>query len=66
MKMEFISNFHNETINYRDFTRHIQYKTEKKYLVSISQDCKFTQTKSNNMIYCDILLQLQLRKLYSK
>jgi len=66
MEMEFVSDLHNETINYRDFIRHIQHKTEKKYLASMSQDRKFTQTRSNNVMHCDVLLQLKLTKLCSE
>ena len=64
--MEFLSNFHKETIIYRDFIRHAQCETEKKYLVSTSQDRKFTQTRCNNDMCCDVLLQLKLTKLHSE
>ena len=66
IEMEFISNLHNETINYRDFIRHVQCETEKKYLASMSQDRKFTQTRCNNVVCCDVLLQLKLTKLHSE
>ena len=42
MEMEFLSNLCKETRNFRDFISHIQCETEKKYLASMSQDCKFT------------------------
>ena len=65
MEMEFVSNLHNETINYRGFIRHIQHETEKKYLASMSQDRKITQTRSNDVMHCDVLLKLKLTKIHS-
>ena len=62
MEINFFSNLHEETNNCRDFIRHIQHETEKKYLVSMSQDRKFNQTRCNNAMNCNVKLQLKLTK----
>ena len=54
MELEFLSNFHKERNDCRDFIRHTQHETEKKCLVSISQDRKLNQTRCNNAMYCDV------------
>ena len=66
MELEFLSNLHKESNDCKDFVRHVQCKTEKKHLVSMSQDRKFNQTRCNNAMYCDVQLQLKLTKLCSE